>query len=372
MKYGIFGGSFDPIHMEHIKIIKNAYQQLDLDELIIVPSFNPPHKLRLCESFKDRVEMIKLSIKDYSWAQVDNIEECLELNNSYTYLVLEELIKKYGRPYALIIGGDSLTNFHKWKYPELITKQTDLAVFSRKGYPDIFKTSQILKKMYSCNIYTLNSELEDISSSEIRAMIMTGIKRRTLFLQEEVLIYIEKKGLYRCFDDIIKKLKGSISEKLFLHSAETAIYAARLASKNNISYESAFLSGLLHDCAKEDSYDLSLYPNIPNQVVHQYESAKKANRFFGIKDEEVLDSIKYHTTGKPNMSVLSKIVFLADKLEVNRHYKKVFEYRNLADRDLQKGFLTVLMSVYNYTKNKSLDMDKLTLETVLWYNNVNE
>jgi nicotinate-nucleotide adenylyltransferase len=369
MKYGIFGGSFDPMHLEHIKIIQNAYKQLGLDKVIIVPSFNPPHKSKLYESFDNRLEMINLGILHYAWAIIDNVEERLGLNNSYTYLVIEELTKKYGRPYALIVGGDSLANFHEWKNPEIILKQTNLAVFSRKGYPDILETAQKIKNSYGCNIYTFDNDLEDISSSEIRAMIMTGISRKELFLHEKISKYIEDKGLYKCFDYIVKKLKDSISERLFLHSAETAVYAVRLASKNNINYEKAFLSGLLHDCAKEDNYDASLYPNILPQIVHQYESAKKAKNYFGIMDDEILNSIKYHTTGAPNMSDLSKIVFLADKLESRRQYSNVSTCRDLADRDLHQGFLTVLTNGYNYTKNRSLDMDKLTLETILWYNN---
>ncbi len=154
----------------------------------------------------------------------------------------------------------------------------------------------------------------------------------------------------------IEKINGflaqNLSERRYHHSLGVAETAVRLAKHYGANEEKAFLAGLVHDCAKEIPPEEAIrllqetYRIMPDamsvqrpRLLHGSLGACIAQSRFGIYDPEVLDAIRYHTTGKAKMSLLSKIIFIADFIEPNRAYRDVDVLRELTYQNLEDGIL---------------------------------
>lgn len=153
-------------------------------------------------------------------------------------------------------------------------------------------------------------------------------------------------------DDIKKYLKKNLSEKRYKHSIDTADQAKALAKQYGADEESAYLAGLVHDCAKEVKGDEAVrlmteeYKIFPDSVsvhmpslLHGPLGACIARSKFGISDEDVLTAIKYHTTGAANMSLLQKIIYIADFTEPNRDFADVEKLRKMSFKDINKAIV---------------------------------
>ena len=100
-----------------------------------------------------------------------------------------------------------------------------------------------------------------------------------------------------------------------------------------------FLAALLHGCAKEKTAAAEYAERYPEKIIHQFEGAVVAQNEYGIDNPKILNAIKYHTTGKMNMSKLEKLIFSADMLEKNRDFEGVERLREIMEEDFEKGFL---------------------------------
>lgn len=146
-------------------------------------------------------------------------------------------------------------------------------------------------------------------------------------------------------------LKKSLKYKRYEHSLSVKHTAIRLAEVYEIDIEKAKIAGLVHDCAKnmndEEILNIALKHNIKinevckesPQLVHGAVGAIIANELMGITDQEVLDAITYHTTGRKSMSTLDKIIYIADYIEPLRTFPGVEELRELAFKDIDKALL---------------------------------
>jgi nicotinate-nucleotide adenylyltransferase len=339
MKIAIFGGAFDPFHSEHKKIILACKSVLGVDKVVVVPSQLPPHKSSLMTDFDSRCDMIKLATSDIDYVQIDDIEKNNKGTNP-TYKTLPLLSKKYPcDELYFIIGGDSMVNFHSWIKPEVVAKYATIAVVKRDGYDNLEQSIYSARKDYNAKIVLMDVTGDDISSSIIKATIELGLETQNL--QKEVLNYIIANQLYSHFSSIVNKLKEEIPTKTFNHVSSTVIYAMRFVAKLNLNYEKVFLACILHDCAKHKKIVLD---NVPAPVVHQFTGADCAKSEYHIDDEEVLDAIRYHTSGKPDMSNLGKLVYVADMLEPLRHYDKVDDLREEIEKDFDTGFYKCIKS----------------------------
>lgn len=186
---GVFGGSFDPIHIEHIEIIKVAFNEFKIDKVIIVPAFNPPHKKFLNVSDKHRLNMINYAIENLKNVFVDTFEIDLK-RIVYTYETLDFLNKKYpSENLKLIIGADSYNQLHTWKKSEYIARKYGLFVIKRKNI-NIDISSKFFK-------YSQFSTFEGkISSTQVRENIKKGIDVSCI-LNSKVYNYIKENELYK-------------------------------------------------------------------------------------------------------------------------------------------------------------------------------
>ena len=196
IKTGIFGGAFNPPHKGHINLAKEAIEQLKLRKLLIIPTFESPHKATNLAPFDERAEMCRrafLGISDKCEVEICEIER--ELGGiSYTINTLRALKKRYtDARFFLLIGGDMLFSFTEWYKFESILKECEVCAAARGG--DNF--SEMLEYATEVGrIKVLPTNVVDISSTEIREKIQKG-EDTSEWITEDVRGYIEEKGLYR-------------------------------------------------------------------------------------------------------------------------------------------------------------------------------
>ncbi|MBX3119164.1 MAG: nicotinate-nucleotide adenylyltransferase [Fimbriimonadaceae bacterium] len=194
MRIGIFGGTFDPPHKGHIQLAKAAKEQLELDELILVPAHrNPLKKLRSVATAKQRLEMVKLAIGNEPGIVASDIE-IARGGVSYTIDTLFELQQAIPGEYWLILGGDTARGFESWKDWQKIASRCRLGVVVRP--PETWQSMMMrVTPNLREKIDRIDAPPMDISSSAIRADLARG-ERSLSSLPTKVLQYILENKLY--------------------------------------------------------------------------------------------------------------------------------------------------------------------------------
>ena len=200
-KIGVFGGTFSPPHTGHISSAKRFLLQENLDELLIIPTFLPPHKdVSSDVTPQRRLEMCKLAFKGVKGATVSDIEIKRE-GRSYTYLTLSELKEKYTDAHLyLLCGTDMILSFDTWYRFEDIFKIATVVYIRRENDEKISlqlekKVSEYREK-YGASIKELVGETLEISSTQLRLAIRQDEKVSD-FLTKETEEYIKKWNLYQ-------------------------------------------------------------------------------------------------------------------------------------------------------------------------------
>lgn len=195
-KYGIIGGTFDPIHNAHLYIAYEAKELLGLDKIIFIPNGSPPHKdNKNITGASLRYRMVLEAIKDFEDFEVSKYEiEKKEL--SYTYKTLEHF-KEDDVELYFITGADCLVDLDKWKNVSEIFSLCKFVVFTRPGFKeeDLIEEKKKAEKKYNGEIIFLNILDLEISSTDIRKRISEG-KRIDFFVPKRVINLIEKENIY--------------------------------------------------------------------------------------------------------------------------------------------------------------------------------
>lgn len=152
------------------------------------------------------------------------------------------------------------------------------------------------------------------------------------------------------------KLKDNLSTKLFNHCFCTMNEAEKLSLRYLVDTNKAKIAGVLHDCGKKEK--------VKDSLTHAKTGAILAKEVYNIQDEDIINAIRYHTTGRENMTMLEKIIYMADKIEPNRHYEGVQELREIAYKDLDAAIIISLESTIEYVKNNNLVLDHQSLKTL--------
>lgn len=179
------------------------------------------------------------------------------------------------------------------------------------------------------------------------------------------------------FSEMQEKLQSALSPGRFNHTLGVLETAIQLGHIYNIDEEKVKVSALLHDCAKDIPNTLKLRLckefHIPMDEVlledielsHSFLGAEIAKREYGVKDEEILNAIKYHTTGRADMSVLEKVIYLADYIEPNRTlFKGLEEVRRYVTNDLDKAMEIALRNTIEYLAKNDRTIHPLTKEAL--------
>ena len=189
MKIAIYGGSFNPMHIGHEKIVDYVLKNLDMDKIIIIPVGIPSHRENNLEQSNTRLKICREIFKNNKKVEVSDIEIKSE-KKSYTYDTLLKLIKIYGKDneFFEIIGEDSLKNLKTWKNYKELLNLCKFIVFRRKDDKNIEIDNEFLNNK---NIIILENEYYNISSTEIRNKVKNG-EDITGLVNEKVKKIIEK------------------------------------------------------------------------------------------------------------------------------------------------------------------------------------
>ena len=368
MRVALFGGSFDPVHREHVRLVRAAAEYLGLEKVIVMPSAVAPHKMDGARADGDaRLELCRIAFSALPYAEVSDYE-LTQAGVSYTYLTCRMLEERF--PDAerfLLVGADMLENFFSWKNPDEIVARMKIAACGRGG-EETEGCSERFRARFGHDVVHVPFMGEDVSSTRIRTLLAFGKEPEEL--DGAVLRLIRERGLY-AHPAILPALSLEKEERQ-AHSLRVALMATERARSAGVSEERALLASALHDCAKYLPFGHALLEGfcpeerVPPPVLHQYTGAYVAEHAFGVTDEEVLDAIRYHTSGRAGMTKLGMLVYLADLLEPARSFKGAEYLRALFEADLALCMEEALKSQIEYLKRTGLPVYPRTLEAYEW------
>ena len=386
MRIGIYGGTFNPPHIGHVHAAQEAARALGLDKLLIVPDNVPPHKTlpEGSPTNAQRLEMVRLAFGGISCAEVSDMELCRE-GKSYSVDTVCQVHEQYPNAELwLLVGSDMLGIFHLWHAPEQIVRYAKLATFARgdAGEQEMFeKMLPLLKNNFDAEITMIPMETLPASSTEIRQMAAQG--RAEGLLSEQVLGFIQREGLYgTCVDlkhlmpEQLRPIAMSyLKYKRMAHVRGTEEEAIRLAQRYGADVTEARVAALLHDCTKKlnmeqqlalcEQYGVQLdaLEQKALKLLHAKTGAEIARDVFGVSDA-VYEAIKWHTTGKADMTLLEKVIYLADYIEPTRDFPGVEELRKTVYQDLDAGLAMGLEMTIEEMEEMGNPVHEKTLEAL--------
>jgi nicotinate-nucleotide adenylyltransferase len=279
---------------------------------------------------------------------------------SYTVDTLKALRKMCAADVRIdfVLGADALAQIEGWKNADELLTLCRLVVVGRDGYEIHAKR---LRKKYNAQIEVLDINTPPVSGTAIRKRVAEGKPIRFL-LPREAEDYIQRHGLYGCppfsFERARQALSLTLSPRRFEHTLGVVEEAERLAVLYHADVDKARIAALLHDCAKEYSpakkrtlcalWHIPLCETLSAQIdlTHGLLGAEAARRDFGVYDEEILQAIRFHIAGHKDLTLLDKIILLADFIEPTREdYPGLTQIRELAYTDINAAILCGLRVV---------------------------
>lgn len=363
MNIGIYGGTFDPPHAGHIAAAQAAMETLHLDKLLLIPDAQPPHKQLPQGSAtpQQRYDMTVLATASLGKRAEVSDMELRRAGVSYTADTLAALRAQYPEDTLyLLMGSDMFLSLHTWRRPEDIIALAHIAPFSRETEDEsaAFDAQKAyLEQHFAARVTVIpNPQVVEVSSTEIRARLARG--QGGELLPPPVWGYIQRERLYGTRTDLTHLTPEALrpialsylKPKRMPHVLGTEQEAVRLAERYGADVTKARIAALLHDCTKKLDMDEQLalcrQYAIPLdeleqkalKLLHSKTGAAIARDVFAV-DDEIYNAILYHTTGKPDMTLLEKIIYLADYIEPTRDFPGVETLRKTVYEDLDRGLL---------------------------------
>ena len=372
MKIGIYGGTYNPPHTGHMQAAKQAVQILGLDKLLLIPDRIAPHKEIPAGSPtpEQRLQMLTVAASGEEKMEVSDIELRRE-GASFTYLTVEALHQAYpDAELTLLMGTDMFLSFHSWREPERIIKHASLGVFYRgeKGEKEKILAQKQNMEAMGARVELVENEILPISSTQLRRLI--AFQCADSFLPNGVGDYIRRNSLYDTaanwknlpleqLESVVLRLLNPNRVNHVLGCRDTAV---ELAKRWGADVTDAARAGLLHDITKALDGPLQLtlcheYGTILDEfgykypkTLHALTGSLVADRIFG-ESEAVVSAICHHTTGKADMNLLEKIIYVADYMEPCRNFPGVERLRELAFTDLDAALKLGLEMTLEHLKN---------------------
>ena len=366
MKIGVYGGTFNPPHLGHVTAARAVFELLKLDLLLLVPDGQPPHKVLPAGSPTpaQRLEMTRLAGEQLGLGEkVQTLDlELRRPGRSFTSETLEALRERYPQDELwLLMGTDMFLTLQTWHEPEKILSLAGVAAFGRTeaDTEELFSVQRdYLYRAYpQARIFTLTIPgVVDVSSTDLRAMLARG--EGGALLPPAVYGYILREGFYGTEADLkhlpFRQLRpvalSYLKYKRIPHVLGTEQEAIRLAERYGADVEKARVAALLHDCTKKldmeqqlalcRQYGIQLdeLERRALKLLHAKTGAAIARDVFGV-DDEIYRAIWWHTTGHAGMTLLEKIIYLADYIEPSRDFPGVDKLRSVCYKDLDEGLL---------------------------------
>jgi len=384
-KIGIYGGSFNPPHLGHVLAAREFQRALKLDLLLFVPAATPPHKILPPDSpdGETRLELLQLAVQELPFAQVDDLELRRE-GASYTVDTLKALRVKYpDDELFLCVGTDMFLSFDSWYQPKKICSMSRIAMAHRTDCDEdeLKALAKSFQKKFGTAPRLIENEFMEVSSTQVRRLLILGGAED--FLAPAVLEAIRAKGLYGTgvnrkglsFEDLKRESLALHKESRVAHVIGCSQTARELALIHGADPDDAERAGILHDITKAldgrdqlrlcEKYGIILddFDRTHTKLLHAVTGSAVAKHVFG-ENEAVVQAIRWHTSGKADMTTLEKIIYVADYMEPNRDFDGVEKLRELARTDLDAAMLMGLEMAVEHVERQGAIVGRHSLEAM--------
>ncbi len=362
-KIGIFGGSFNPPHLGHVLAAREMAEELGLDRLLLVPVGTPPHKdfPEQTPGAEMRLSMLRAAFRDMPQAEICEYE-IRKPGKSYTADTLSILKRQFpDDELFLLMGTDMFLSLDTWYHPEVICRKAVIAAARRAGEDEIGQNAmkaqaKKLKSHYDAKVLLLHNSFAEMSSTMVRRMLAFDCAEP--YLDPVVLQMIREHHLYGTgenwkglpFDELKHRSLSLHKPERVAHVIGCSDTAVHLAEKYGANAVDARRAGILHDITKaldgkEQLLLCERYAIITDEfekthpkLLHAKTGAAIAEHVFG-ENRNVCNAICWHTTGRPHMTKLEKILYIADYMEPNRSFDGVKALRTVTEQNLDDGVL---------------------------------
>jgi len=388
-RIGIYGGTFNPPHIGHLQAAQQALTALKLDRILLIPDRIAPHKEipQGSPTPQQRMDMLRIAAKNRPGLEVSDIE-LQRTGVSYTFQTVAQL--KAEHPEAqlvLLMGTDMFLSFHTWRHPEEILKNASLGVFCRgeKGEKAAIEARKAEMEAEGAKVELVNNDVINISSTQMRRLL--AFRCAASFLPEGVLDYIREHRLYDTraqwknlpMEELEPIVIGLLNPNRVRHVLGCRDAAVDLAKHWGANVEDAARAGILHDITKAIDGPLQLtlceaYGKILSdfsrrypKTLHALTGSLVAERIFG-ENKAVVSAIEHHTTGKADMNLLEKIIYVADYMEPNRDFPGVETLRELAYSGITAALKLGLEMTLEHLKRQGSEVSPESRDALAWLN----
>ena len=356
VRLGLMGGTFDPIHIGHLRIAEEMREQLDLDAVLFIPAGNPVFKRdQNVTDAQQRFDEVAAAVRSNPHFDASRIEVDRQ-GDTFTADTLRQLRAHYPDNVELyfIVGSDSAVTVGKWRNSAEIAELAHLAVaVGRPGSPGPDELREAIMAAGPFRLHLVRVSILEISSSGIRERLSQGRSVRYLVPRADggqgsaIIAGPADGSLPDPFsDDFFRarkaELEQRVSPKRFKHSLGVSKACVQLAECYGVDVDKARLAGLLHDWDKgyddeqararvyelgmEDEIDPAIVESMP-ATLHGITAARALGRQFPQIPADVLQAIDRHTTAALDMSPLDMVLYIADAIEPGRQFGRIDELR---------------------------------------------
>lgn len=383
MKLAIYGGSFNPPHLGHAAAIRAVLDAIRPDELRVIPAATPPHKKLPAgsPSAAERLRLAEMAFGNIPGVTVSDMELKRE-GKSYTADTVRALRRENpGATLYLIIGTDMLKTFAEWHDFRSILRSATLVALAREigELGAVRDAAAALRRDCGARVRVLSAKPLPVSSTQLRMLLPMRHGRE--FLNDAVYAAIIRKRLYQAqpdFDWLREQSYPMLKPRRVAHVWGCEHEARKLAERWGADADLAAEAGILHDITKKfelsEQLLLSEKYGIINDTIelsnlkllHAKTGACMARDLYGVPDA-IYQAIRWHTTGRPDMSLLEKIIYLADYIEPTRDFEGVEPLRALAYADLDRAMLLGLEMSLDELREKGVEPHPNTADALEWY-----
>lgn len=384
---GLYGGSFDPVHKGHIRVARAFIRRFSPEKLLIMPCRIPPHKTKSeCACADMRLRMLKAAFENDEKAEVSDFE-LKKPGVSYTVETLRELKRIYpGHRIMLIVGTDMYLSLRDWKNADEIFSLCEPCVYARGSKKrETAVYAQGILRDFGVQTHFIKGRLTNVSSTGLReklasdkcvdSLIPRGVKR----IIDETGVYRSEQYRLAVYRELSER---SVEKKRFDHILRVEQAAIRLAEHYGVDVFKARAAALLHDVTKRKTLDEQLnlasefdiiegsgFTQAP-KVAHAFTAAAFAEHRLSVTDADIVNAVRFHTTGRAGMSTLEKLIFLADGIEDGRDFKGVEELREAAFESLDKAMLISLEATKTKIEKSGAYLHPYTAEAIEYFEGI--
>lgn len=363
MRVLIYGGTFNPPHAGHIRAVRTAAEALRPEAILLIPAAIPPHKAVADDSpdAAERLLLTKLAAAEIPGAETADLELRRE-GKSYTSDTLRELRERYPEAeLVFLVGTDMLISLPEWHEPEVVCALASIAVFSREAgrEAEVSAAAERLRGEFGATVYVVPGEPVEVSSTELRERLKRREGRE--LMPAGAYARVIQKRLYGAKPELAwlrAKADAYLKPKRIPHVRGVEGTAVKLAELWGADPGDAAEAAICHDITKYVDHDGQLrlcekYAIMTDELergseklLHARTGAALAQELFGLSDAAA-SAIRWHTTGRPAMTLLERITYLADYIEPNRHgFAGLEELRRICFEDLDQAMeLATRMSI---------------------------